>query len=393
MNPGAIVLGGNFIGLGVVRSLGARGIPVWIVDPKRSNAVARFSRYAQRFLEPTADVHHFLIREGQRHRLDGWVLFPADDTSVEILSTNHQSLSTIYHVTTPPIDVTKFALDKRLTYRRADELGIPTPWTSTSDAASEAVNDLPYPVILKPAVNHHFFPHTGLKVLAADDPLEFQTARARMGEWLTPDAILVQERIPGGGQCQFSYCAACKQGKVYAALVARRRRQYPVEFGNASSFVETVDQPLIEAYGRKFLEAIGFDGMAEVEFKFDSRDRRYKILDVNARPWGWHALGKAAGIDFSYLVWRQKVGREMTPIPSHKRATWVRELNDFLAIAKSPNRAAEIRCLLGAILRGNLTGATFDLLDPVPFFAEFVLRASQGFWLQRQATAFLSDTR
>ena len=132
MNPGAIVLGGNFIGLGVVRSLGARGIPVWIVDPKRSNAVARFSRYAQRFLEPTADVHHFLIREGQRHRLDGWVLFPADDTSVEILSTNHQSLSTIYHVTTPPIDVTKFALDKRLTYRRADELGIPTPWTSST---------------------------------------------------------------------------------------------------------------------------------------------------------------------------------------------------------------------------------------------------------------------
>src|SRR2546427_3007293 len=48
----------------------------------------------------------------------------------------------------------------------------------------------------------------------------------------------------------------------------------PVDFGNASTFVETTSQSVIAADGRRFLEGIGFDGMAEVEFKFDPREDR-----------------------------------------------------------------------------------------------------------------------
>src|SRR6187399_1879004 len=41
---GAVVLGGDFNGLAVVRSLGRRGIPVCVIDDERS--IARASRYA-----------------------------------------------------------------------------------------------------------------------------------------------------------------------------------------------------------------------------------------------------------------------------------------------------------------------------------------------------------
>src|ERR1022692_3111320 len=388
--PGAIVLGGNFVGLGIVRSLGARGIPTWVFDADRSKSIAQFSRYTTRFIETQEAIADVLLDEGRKHRLNGWVLFPVVDDYVEVLAANHQSLSSIYRVTTPPLDVTRFALDKRLTYGRADELGIETPWTWVGNSLAELeAASIPYPVILKPAINHHFFPQTNIKALPVENPSELQRAFAQMTKYIPASEILVQERIPGGGENQFSFCAVCKDGRAYASLVAQRRRQYPVEFGNASTFVETTIQPVVEAAGRRFLESVGFDGMAEVEFKFDPRDGKHKILDVNLRTWGWHTLGKAAGMDFPYLLWRQAVGLPVAPIDAHQKAAWIREITDFVAIAKSRNRMVEVKRLLSALHTGKLTSATFSFLDPVPFFAEFALWVSSGLSRQKKAKDFL----
>jgi D-aspartate ligase len=387
--PGAIVLGGNFVGLGIARSLGVHGIQTWVFDSDRSKSIAQFSRYTTRFVETNEAITDALLREGQKHRLNGWVIFPVADEYVETVSVNHELLSSIYRVTTAPPDVTRFALDKRQTYRRASELGIATPWTSVGNSLAELeAEGIPYPVILKPAINHHFFPQTNIKALPADNPSDLQRAFAQMSKYILPNEILVQERIPGGGENQFSFCGIFKDGHAHASLVAQRRRQYPVEFGNASSFVETTDQPIVDAAGRRFLESIGFDGLAEVEFKFDPRDRKYKILDVNPRTWGWHTLGKAAGMDFPYLLWRQAVGLPVTPIETHRKAAWIREITDFVAIVKSRNRTAEIKRLMSAIYSGRFTSATFSLLDPVPFFAEFALWISSGLSRQKKAKDF-----
>ena len=383
---GAIVLGGNFVGLGVARSLGRHKIPVWVFDSDRTRSIAQFSRYTKRFVVTEEDPHDWLLREGRKRHLDGWVLFPTNDEYVEMVSTNHRSLSSIYRLTTPPQEVTKWALDKRLTYQKAAELGIAAPWTVVSDAlAGFSDDDLPYPLILKPASNHRFFPHTNLKALPVDSPADLHHRLAQMGQYLPPGEILVQERIPGGGENQFSFGAVCKNGRAYATLVARRTRQYPVDFGNASTFVETTTQPVVEAAGRRFLEGIGFDGMAEVEFKFDPRDGKYKILDVNSRAWGWHTLGSAAGVDFAYLLWQQACGAEVSAISTRHKAAWLREITDLLAIAKSPHRAAEIKRLVTAVCSGHLTLAAFDLLDPVPFFAECALWAVHGVTRQQKA--------
>jgi predicted ATP-grasp superfamily ATP-dependent carboligase len=388
--PGAIVLGGNFVGLGIVRSLGVHGIPIWVFDADRSKSIAQFSRYTKRFIETKEPIAEVLLREGRKHQLNGWVVFAVSDEYVEAVSANRQLLSSIYRVTTPSTEITKFALDKRLTYGRADELKIETPWTSFGRSVTELESaGVPYPVILKPAVNHHFFPLTNVKAFAVSDSQELRQGFAQMRRYIPLDEILVQERIPGGGENQFSFCAVCKDGRVYASLVAQRRRQYPLEFGNASTFVETASQPIVEAAGRRFLESIGFDGMAEVEFKFDPRDGEYKILDVNPRPWGWHTLGKAAGVDFSYLLCQQAIGKPVESVGARHKAAWIREITDVVAIAKSPHRLAELTRLLKAMVSGRFTSATFSFLDPVPFFAEFALWISSGLSRQKKAKAFL----
>ncbi len=388
--PGAIVLGGNFVGLGVARSLGKRGIPTWVVDTDKSKSIAQFSRYTKRFIVSQEPVAELLLREAREHNLDGWVVFPASDQYVESVAASYDALKAIFKLTTPPLQVTKYALDKRFTYSKAAELGIAAPWTSVRKSlAGLGATDLPFPVILKPAINHHFFPKTNLKAIAAANREELERGYLQMRSYIPVEEILVQERIPGDGKNQFSFCALCKSGRVYASLVARRRRQYPIEFGNNSTFVETTSQPVVEAAGREFLESIGFDGMAEVEFKFDTRDGKYKILDVNPRPWGWHALGKAAGIDFPYLLWRQKVGLETSPVHPARKAVWIREITDLVAILKSRSRLADILGVLKAAVTGKLTSATFDPFDPVPFFAEIALWVSSGMSRQKKAKEFL----
>jgi predicted ATP-grasp superfamily ATP-dependent carboligase len=391
--PGAIVLGGNFVGLGVVRSLGSKGIPVWVIDTDRSKSIAQFSRYTSRFIVSDEEPAEMLLREGRRHGLDGWVLFPVSDQYVETVANNYEALSTLYRPATPPASVTRFALDKRLTYKRAAELGIAAPdtWT-TAERLETIAGAVQYPAILKPAVNHHFFPHTNIKALPIDNPADLSTRFAQMARYIPPAEILIQERIPGGGENQFSFCAVCAHGRVYGSLVARRRRQYPVDFGNASSFVETVSQPIVERDGRRFLESVGFDGMAEVEFKFDPRDGRYKILDVNPRPWGWHTLGRAVGIDFAYLTWRQKVGQPVSPPQAHRDAAWIREITDPLAVLKSANRTADLTRLIKAVATGRVTPAAFDVFDPIPFFAEFVLWAANGLARQKKAKSVLANS-
>src|SRR3989442_13365965 len=76
---GAVVLGGDFHGLGIVRSLGRHGIPVCLIDDEYS--IGRFSRYTTHAVtaptlrnpEETVD---FLLETVRRLDLKGWVLFP-----------------------------------------------------------------------------------------------------------------------------------------------------------------------------------------------------------------------------------------------------------------------------------------------------------------------------
>ena len=77
-------------------------------------------------------------------------------------------------------------------------------------------------------------------------------------------AIVLQELIPGSGSAQFSYAAVWHRGAPVASLVARRTRQYPVEFGYTSTFVETVEQSEVEDAACRFLRSLDYSGLVEV---------------------------------------------------------------------------------------------------------------------------------
>jgi D-aspartate ligase len=120
-----------------------------------------------------------------------------------------------------------------------------------------------------------------------------------------------------------------KHGAAVGSMEAQRWRQHPPEFGRAATYVETIDLPEVEALALKFLQAINYYGLVEVEFKLDARDGKYKLLDLNARTWGFHCLGGPAAVDFSYLLFADQVGQPVTPCRGQAGVGWIRMLTDI----------------------------------------------------------------
>jgi D-aspartate ligase len=331
---GALVVGGAHGALALVRSLGRRGIPVWYVTD--DHPIAKYSRYTERSFAwggPDDDgAIEFLMNLAREHQLEGWVLIAAGDAELRVLSQHHAELSTIFRVTVPPWDTVRWTHDKRLTYERAAELGIDYPRCyDPHDLQELAALDCRFPVVLKPTVREQRNAFTRAKAWRVDDRAalltRYQEAAAMVGE----RAIVLQELIPGGGSSQFSYAAVWHRGEPVASLVARRSRQYPIDFGYTSTFVETVEQADVEAAACRFLRSIDYSGLVEVEFKRDHRDGRYKILDVNARAWTWNALGSIAGVDFAHVLWRLAMGETIAPIRAHADVAWMHGSRDILA--------------------------------------------------------------
>src|SRR4029078_10377294 len=108
-------------------------------------------------------------------------------------------------------------------------------------------------------------------------------------------------------------------------------RQFPLDFGFTSTFVETIDRPEIADAAEKFLRPLNFTGLVELEFKHDMRDGLYKLLDVNARVWAWAGIGEAARLDFPHLAYRIALDETVAPVGSGRSAAWVHASRNIVA--------------------------------------------------------------
>jgi D-aspartate ligase len=384
--PGAVVLGSDFKALGVVRSLGRRGVPIVVVD--NLPRAAWFSRHVVRRMRwrGTMDSQgfaDFLLDAAGRQGLRGWALFPTTDEVVELVARHRHELAAAYRPATQEWEVVRWAYDKRLTYLLAEQVGVPYPRTwYPADSAQLRALDIAFPVIIKPATSVRLQYAMRLKALPAADPDQLSAQYALAAQLLSPAEILVQEVIPGDGRTQFSVGAFCADGLMLLSMTARRTRQYPIDYGLSSSFVEAMPVPPLLHHAEKLLGPMGATGMVEVEFKHDLRDGHYKLLDINLRPWGWHTLCMACGLDFPYIHYCHLLGRPVPRATASYGHRWMRAITDL------PAGLQEIRAGItkpSAYLR-SLAGSTdfsvLDWRDPLPVLGDLAIllyRSWRGF--------------
>jgi predicted ATP-grasp superfamily ATP-dependent carboligase len=200
-------------------------------------------------------------------------------------------------------------------------------WQPTSPEALDEVVPERWPVIVKPAIKQNFIYATRVKGWVVHDRDELRARYREAAAIIGPDEVMVQEMIPGNGDTQYAYCAFFKDGTTIGRMVVRRKRQFPMDLGRSSTYVETVDLPELAAPSERLLRELGYYGLVELEYKRDEHGT-FRLLDINARTWGYHSLGPTAGVDFPLMQFRDQLGLPVAPADARPGVRWVRMLTD-----------------------------------------------------------------
>jgi predicted ATP-grasp superfamily ATP-dependent carboligase len=305
-SPPVILLGGLANTTSAIRSFGRRGIPVYVIS--KSDSPALRSRYiTQSFilsnkLDVPQQYQKLLLLTNSCPK--GSVLFPCDDASITFVAQNKIELSEKYLLDIQVPQHQLDLLDKQKTLEIARKLGCPAPnfWeVSHLGDIERVISDIKFPVLIKPIHSHIFQKQFGKKLFLAENSVElFELAKSVIDEKIE---FMLCEFIPGDDTLLSSYYVyICEDEDKIFEYTKRVIRRSPPNFG-AGSYHISKKEPETLAQGKEFFEGMGFKGLGNIEFKFDTRDRRLKIIECNARFTGAQELVTRCGIDMPYLIY------------------------------------------------------------------------------------------
>ena len=108
--------------------------------------------------------------------------------------------------------------------------------------------------------------------------------------------FLESEIIPGNDTNIYAYtCFRSKEGEILNEWIGKKLTQHPDNYGVFSS-ASNQGPPDILIQGRKLVDAIDGYGIIQPEFKFDYRDNKFKLMEINLRSMMWHRTGNLSGV-------------------------------------------------------------------------------------------------
>lgn len=371
--------------LGVIRSLGQRGIEV-VAASHSFFAKGNWSKYTvKRLKEPSSDDPDgyvtWLIDIAKRENID--IFLPTADILVWIASNRRDELSDYIKVPLAPKEVVDIALRKDLTYKACEKYGISYPKTyypSSYDEVVQLANEIEYPVIIKPRTTAGIeIEGKGFVAKSKEELLNnFRTLEIK--SFLKDNDLkypLIQEFIPSTLEDLFSVNVFFNRESVPIALWSGRRlRQFPAKLGLGTFAESRYDNNAIN-YAENLMRKIKWQGPAEIEVIKDRRDNVFKIIEINARTHLWVWLVNQSGIDVPYLWYRfafDDLNNEELKISKGDLA-YIYWLKDFFGLpsqlAYAENKKEFIKEYISSIRREKVC-AVWNREDPLPFFADLI---------------------
>ena len=296
--------------LGIVRSLGRKGIDVSASGESSLAALASRSRYCSgRYVVPSPFEDSFftsLMDVLGRVHFD--LVIPVGYASTSALAQRKAEVNSLSRLEVADYEKIQAAADKRYAHELATRVGVPSPKTICPTSFDDAVRlsaDLQYPVVMKAPCE------------VSNSPVHYARTRFELLEFFRTlwsrrnggggKLPLVQEFIPGFG-CGFF--ALYQNGVCKRTFMHRRVRETPPS-GGISCCAESFYDPKLQEYGTRLLDRLEWHGVAMVEFRYDLRDNDYKLIEINPKFWGSLDLALAAGVDFPYYLCQMARGETL----------------------------------------------------------------------------------
>lgn len=377
LQTSVVILGGAHGSLALARNLSKLDVTVFYVT--NDYPLAQWSRHIKKSIRwpgpQAANATEELITIAKLHGLLGALLIPASDQDVKFVSENAHDLATTFMIMTPEWQRLKWLCNKPNLYKRADELKIAYPMTYNLAFFEDGYEKkFRFPIILKPNMGGGHSALAKAKVVRVDDQSSLIEVLRTATQQLGLENIVIQRLIPGDGNTQLSYAAFWYEGKPMGEFTVQRSRQYPVDFGFTSTFVETIDAPEAIQAARKILSSISYSGLVEVEFKQDQADGTLNILDVNPRPWSWFALSEVTGVNLTEIMWNVVNNRQAkSEISAQPKIAWMYLSRDIIAATILMKRGKlRFRDYISSFHRVR-AWATFSWSDLKPSIVDFPL--------------------
>lgn len=323
-------------GLWIARSLGRAGVPVYAMTESAVTPLAQ-SRYVTRIgppLDPGAtDAANHRSLQAALSRIACPVVAIATDDEAAVWLAEQRPAGCVL----PDLDpgLPRALADKWSLHEMCAVYGVSSPVTivpvSRADL-DDSSRRLRFPVVLK---NSEAFAR--VTAPAVTSTIVMQNAgelQAWANEHFRPDRPpLVQEFASGDVAQKWSY-QAYRSARVLTSFTGLKKRDYPLHRGEAT-YVESLPNPDVSELGDHFLQSVGYAGMADLDFVFDSRERIYRLIDFNPRVGAIAAMcGTDDGLDLPRIAYLDLTGQQVHPGPQVDHRSFVVETNDGLARAE-----------------------------------------------------------
>jgi predicted ATP-grasp superfamily ATP-dependent carboligase len=182
--------------------------------------------------------------------------------------------------------------------------------------------------------------------------------------------VMLQEHIPEDAEGDWMFngyfdgSARCALGFTGVKL-----RQSPASAG-ATTLGVCAPGPEVDSISRRLLEALGYRGIVDVDFRRDPRDGQYKLLDVNPRIGSsFRLFVSESGIDVLRAMYLDLAGDPVPDGCACDRRRWLVEIQDLRSVLSELRQGRLSASAWAASLRGIDETAWWSKDDPQPLFA------------------------
>jgi len=374
---------------GVARSLGRLGVAVYGV--KRRGSPHTRSTYVRKLLPwdvegtpPEATVEYLLAAA---RRIEGRpILIAADDASSMVVADHADALADAFSFPRPPEGIARALYSKRDMHELCRRHDVPTPDTASLSSRAEAerfAERSGFPVVIKAIDAARMVQAGGERTVIARDAQQMLAAYDRLEDPLEPN-LIIQQYIPGGPDSVWMFDGYFDaRSECRFSAIGRKLRQHPPTTGVTSLGI-CEHNPEVEALTRRFMRDVGYVGALDCGWRWDARDGRYKLLDVNPRLGATFRLFVGAGgLDVVRTMYLDLTGQPVPPDRAPDGRRWQAEDFDLVTLVRQRG-SLSVRDWLRS-LRGVDERAWFAADDPLPFLAMAARLAGRG--LTRSASA------
>ncbi len=224
------------------------------------------------------------------------LLISSNETYAGFISKNREKLQKENFVFNyADIDLLNTLMYKESFYKTYSDSCLDLPATIYYDCKEngEIPDGLTFPVIVKPSnvvlYNHLSFEGKN-KIYKIDDRETLIDTVKRIVDGGYDDCLIIQDFIPGDDSHLFDavvYADSNKKVRMISFAQIGLQEHTRSMVGNAAVLINGYNQfggtKEITDKITAFVEEIGFNGFAEFDLKYDERDGKFKVLEINAR--------------------------------------------------------------------------------------------------------------